>query len=64
MENTVDFDQTPHYAASDLGLDCLPITLLRVSRLEWVNSSRHMPNNSDKIRCASSNGQPACASVV
>ena len=23
-------------AASDLGLHCLPITLLRVSRLQWV----------------------------
>ena len=30
-------DQTPHSAASDLGLHCLPITLLRVSRLQWVN---------------------------
>ena len=25
-----------HSAASDLGLHCLPITLLRVSRLQWV----------------------------
>ena len=23
--------------ASDLGLHCLPITLLRISRLKWVN---------------------------
>ena len=30
-------DQTPHSAASDLGLRCLPITLLGVSRLQWVN---------------------------
>ena len=29
-------DQTPHFVASDLGLHCLPITLLRVSRLQWV----------------------------
>ena len=29
-------DQTPRSAASDLGLHCLPITLLRVSRLQWV----------------------------
>ena len=28
----VDPDQTPHYVASDLGLLCLPVTLLRVSR--------------------------------
>ena len=27
-------DQTPHSAASDLGLHCLPITLLGVSRLQ------------------------------
>ena len=27
-------DQTSHSAASDLGLHCLPITLLRVSRLQ------------------------------
>ena len=31
-----DPDQTPHSAASDLGLHCLPVTLLRVSRLQWV----------------------------
>ena len=32
-----DPDQTPRSAASDLGLHCLPITLLGVSRLQWVN---------------------------
>ena len=31
-----DSDQTPHSAASGLGLHCLPITLLGVSRLQWV----------------------------
>ena len=36
--NSGDPDQTPHSAASDLGLHCLPITRLRVSRLQWVNS--------------------------
>ena len=30
--NNVDPDQTPHHVASDLGLHCLPVTLLRVSR--------------------------------
>ena len=30
--NTGDPDQTPHFAASDLGLHCLPITLLEVSK--------------------------------
>ena len=32
-------DQTPHSAASDLGLHCLPITFLAVSRSQWVNGS-------------------------
>ena len=34
----VDPDQTPRSAASDLGLHCLPFTLLGVSRLKWVQS--------------------------
>ena len=25
-------DQTPHYVASDFGLHCLPMSLLRVSK--------------------------------
>ena len=37
--NSGDPDQTPRSAASDLGLHCLPITLLWVSRLQWVNIS-------------------------
>ena len=36
--NSGDPDQMPHSAASDLGLHCLPITLLEVSRLQWVKS--------------------------
>ena len=36
--NSVDLDQMPHSAAFDLGLHCLPITLLGVSRLKWVNT--------------------------
>ena len=32
--NSEDPDQTSHYAASDLGLHCLPVTLLGVSRLQ------------------------------
>ena len=32
LENNVDPKQMPHYVASDLGLHCLPITLLQVSR--------------------------------
>ena len=31
-KQTEDPDQTSHYVASDLGLHCLPMTLLRVSR--------------------------------
>ena len=34
--NSGDPDQMPHSAASDLGLHYLPITLLGVSRLQWV----------------------------
>ena len=35
--NNGDPDKTPRSAASDLGLHCLPVTLLGVSRLQWVN---------------------------
>ena len=43
--NGEDPDQTPHSAASGLGLYCLPITLLRVSRLQWVKkNNRHSQN--------------------
>ena len=35
--NSGDPDETPRYAASDLGLHFLPFTLLGVSRLQWVN---------------------------
>ena len=35
--NSGDPDQMLHSVASDLGLQCLPVTLLRVSRLQWVN---------------------------
>ena len=37
LANIGDPDQTPHSAASDLDLHCLPVTLLRVSRLQWIN---------------------------
>ena len=32
LANDVDPDQMPHYVASDLGLHCLPMIFLRVSR--------------------------------
>ena len=38
--NSGDPEQTPHSAASDLGLHCLPITLLGVSRLHWVKETK------------------------
>ena len=38
IANNVDTDQMPHYVVSDLGLNCLPRTLLRVSRYEWVKT--------------------------
>ena len=34
--NSGDPEQMPHSAASYLGLLCLPIILLGVSRLQWV----------------------------
>ena len=42
--NSGDPDQMPRSAVSDLGLHCLPITLLQVSRLEWVNRLLLFPN--------------------
>ena len=36
--NSGDPDQMPYSAASDLGLHCLPINLLRVFWLQWVKS--------------------------
>ena len=36
--NSGDPDQMPHYAVSDLGLHCLLVTLLLVSRQQWVKS--------------------------
>ena len=36
--NSGDPDQMPHSVASDLGLHCLPITLLWISRLQWVKT--------------------------
>ena len=36
--NSVDPDQTPSSAASDLGLHCLPVSLLWDARLIWVKS--------------------------
>ena len=34
--NIVDLDQTPRSAASDLGLHCLPMSLLLDAMNKWV----------------------------
>ena len=39
-DNSVDPDQTPHFAASDLGLHCLPMPLLWDAGHKWVNRVR------------------------
>ena len=36
--NSVEPDQTPRSAASDLDLQCLPVSLLWDARLKWVKS--------------------------
>ena len=40
VANSGNPDQTPLSAASDLGLHCLQITPLGVSRLQWVNQTK------------------------
>ena len=40
--NSGDPDHTPRSAASDLGLHCLPITRLGVSRLQWLNTTSNL----------------------
>ena len=37
LANSEGPDQTPHSAASDLGLHCLPVTGLEVSSLQRAN---------------------------
>ena len=34
--NNVDVDQTPHSAASDLGLRCFPMSFLWDASVTWV----------------------------
>ena len=46
--NSGDPDQTPHSAASALGLHCLPITLLQVSRLQWIKDTTKGTGNDRK----------------
>ena len=42
-----DPDQMLHSAASDLGLHCLPSTLLGVSKLQWVNKLCFLKNKTE-----------------
>ena len=43
--NSADPDQTPRFAASDLGLHCLPVTRLGVSSLQWVKIRVHIEDS-------------------
>ena len=40
--NSVDPDQMLHSAASDLGLHCLPVSLLWDTRCKWVTAASSM----------------------
>ena len=40
--NSGDPDQTPHSAASDLGLHCLPVIKLGVSSFQWIIASDYL----------------------
>ena len=48
--NSGDPDQTPRSAASDLGLHCLPSTLLGVSRLKWVKWNGYTSGEAGSVR--------------
>ena len=51
--NSVEPDQTRRSAASDLGIHCLPMSLLWDARLKWINEPRHVElgmSNQD-LRC-------------
>ena len=39
--NSADPDQMPHFAASDLDLHCLPMSLLWDARHIWVRNTRN-----------------------
>ena len=57
--NDGDPDQTQHSAASDLGLHCLPIILIGVSRLQWEKCSPNERERKHFDRFAS----PECAAT-
>ena len=51
--NSGDPDQTPRSVESDLGLHCLPITHLRVSRLQWVKRNISLKEETICLKCQS-----------
>ena len=53
--NSGDPDQMPPSAASDLSLHFLPITLIGVSRLQWVNQViSYWPSCRSEVGCTAS----------
>ena len=49
--NSVDPDQTPRSAASDVGLHYLPMSLLWEARLKWVNHVQMFFRMQAKCQC-------------
>ena len=49
-DQTLQNDQTPHSAESDLGLHCMPITLLGVYRPQWVLLQNPFTHHMDPIK--------------
>ena len=49
--NSGDPDQTPHSAASDLALQCLPVTRLGVSSLQRVKMTAPIFFTTSRDRC-------------
>ena len=62
--NSGDPDQTPHSVVSDLGRHCLPITLLRVSRLQLVKQPLIHPTQVGPTRNLIKIGPPASGEIV
>ena len=61
--NSVDPDQTPRSAASDLGLHCLPVSLLWDARHKWVNFTLSFDSSSEYYVIGKSSGCRAWFSV-
>ena len=53
--NSEDPDQTLQFAASDLGLHCLPITLSGVSQLQWIRLTNHIKDDTAFLELTLSN---------